>query len=105
MSNNRLAYVLYLMPLFVTTVLLILPIQTQAQTTSAEGSCFPVEPGAVTEMCTEGPESGYQETNATSIKKGTTSTSGVSCFPVEPGAVTEMCTEGPESGYQETNST
>ena len=68
MSNNRLAYLLYLMPLFVTNVLLIIPIQTQAQTTSSEVSCFPVEPGAVTEMCTEGPESGYQETNSTSIK-------------------------------------
>src|SRR6187399_2488707 len=100
MSNNRLAYLLYMMPLFVTTVLLIIPIQTQAQTTSSEVSCFPVEPGAVTEMCTEGPESGDQETNSSSIKKGTTSPSEVSCFPVEPGAVTEMCTEGPESGDQ-----
>ena len=56
------------MPLFVTTVLLIIPIQAQAQNTSSEASCFPVEPGAVTEMCTEGPEGGYQEENSTSIK-------------------------------------
>ena len=106
MSNTRLTYLLYLMPLFMTTVLLVIPFQTQAQPTSAEDTCFPVEPDAVTLMCTEGPESGGQEANSTSTKKGATSnTSEDTCFPVEPDAVTLMCTEGPESGDQEANST
>lgn len=68
MSNSRLVYLLYWIPLFVITVLLVTPIQTQAQPTSAEETCFPVEPDAVTLMCTEGPESGGQEANSTSIE-------------------------------------
>src|SRR5688572_6474105 len=104
MSNTRLVYLLYLMPLFVTTVLLVVPIQTQGQPTSSESTCFPVEPDAVTLMCPEGPESGGQEANSTSIENGSTSSKSEStCFPVEPDAVTLMCPEGPESGGQEAN--
>ena len=89
-----------------TTVLIVTPIQTQAQLTSAEDTCFPVEPDAATLMCTEGPESGGQEANSTSASKGSSSsTSKDTCFPVEPDAATLMCTEGPESGGQEANST
>ena len=109
MSNIRLAYLLYWIPLFVTIALLVVPVQTRAQPTSAEdNSCFPVEPGAVTLMCTEGPASASQEANSTSsASKGSSSSisSDNSCFPVEPGAVTLMCTEGPASAGQEANST
>jgi hypothetical protein len=69
MSNTGLAYLLYLMPLFVTIVLLVVPVQTQAQTTSAEDICFPIEEGAETFICREGmPESGGQEANSTSTE-------------------------------------
>ena len=107
MSNIRLAYLLYWIPLFVTIALLVVPVQTRAQPTSAEDTCFPVEPGAVTLMCTEGPASAGQEANSTSASKGSSSSisSDNSCFPVEPGAVTLMCTEGPASAGQEANST
>ena len=54
------------MPLFMTTILLVVPFQAQAQPTSSEDTCFPVEPDAVTLMCTEGPESVGQESNSTS---------------------------------------
>jgi hypothetical protein len=54
------------MPLFMTAVLLIVPFQAQAQPTSPEDTCFPVEPGAETLMCTEGPASGDPEANSTS---------------------------------------
>ena len=64
MLNPRLVYLLYLIPLFVTTVLLIFPVQTQAQPASVKDTCFPVEPGAVTLMCRDGgPESGGHEAN------------------------------------------
>ena len=53
MSNTRLNHLLYLMPLFMTAVLLVIPFQAQAQPTSPEDTCFPVEPGAETLMCTE----------------------------------------------------
>src|SRR4051812_24463283 len=106
MSNTRLNYLLYLMPLFMTAVLLVIPFQAQAQPTSREDTCFPVEPGAGTLMCTEGPASGDPEANSTSTKKGSSSnTSEDTCFPVEPGAGTLMCTEDPASGDPEANST
>ena len=54
------------MPLFMTAVLLVIPFQAQAQPTLSEDTCFPVEPGAETLMCTEGPESAGQESNSTS---------------------------------------
>lgn len=66
MSNLNIVYLLYLMPLFITTVLLASPIQTEAQPTSPEDACFPVEPGAATLMCTEGPASAGPESNSTS---------------------------------------
>ena len=50
MSNTRLNYLLYLMPLFMTAVLLIIPFQAQAQPTSPEDTMFlscGFEPGAV----------------------------------------------------------
>ena len=54
------------MPLFMTTILLVIPFQAQAQPTLSEDTCFPIEPDAVTLMCTEGPESVGQESNSTS---------------------------------------
>lgn len=67
MSNTRLNHLLYLMPLFMTAVLLVFsPFQAQAQPTLSEDTCFPVEPGAETLMCTEGPVSAGQEPNSTS---------------------------------------
>ena len=68
MSNTRLAYLLYWMPLFVTISLLVIPVQTHAQPTSAGDTWFPVEPSAVTLMRTEGPASAGQEANSTSIE-------------------------------------
>jgi hypothetical protein len=66
MLNTRLVYILFLMPLLMTTVPLAVPIQTQGQPTSSEDTCFPVEPGAATLKCTEGAaESGGQEANST----------------------------------------
>ena len=40
-----------------TTILLVIPFQAQAQPTLSEDTFFPVEPDAVILMCTEGPES------------------------------------------------
>ena len=69
MSNTRHAYLLYLIPLFVTTFILVIPVQTQGQPTSAVDSCFHVEAGAETLVCGGGmPESGDQEANSTSIE-------------------------------------
>ena len=66
MSNTRLVYILFLIPLLITAVPLVVPIQTQGQPISSKDTCFPVEPGAVTLKCTEGAaESGSQEANST----------------------------------------
>jgi hypothetical protein len=66
MLNTRLVYILFLIPLLMTAVSLVAPIQAEGQHTSSEDTCFPVEPGAVTLKCTEGAaESGGQEANST----------------------------------------
>ena len=106
MLNTKIVYFSYLMSLFMITVLLVVPIQVQGQPVASDSACFPVEPDAVTLMCTEGPASGDPEANSTSAKKGfTSSTAEDTCFPVEPDAVTLMCTEGPASGDPEADST
>ena len=109
MSNSRLVFLLHSIPLLMTIVFLINPIQAQAQPNSPEDSCFPVEPNSTTLMCTEGPEGAGPESNATSMNEGSSSssssTSEDSCFPVEPNSTTLMCTEGPEGAGPESDST
>ena len=66
MLITKLVYILFLIPLLVTSTLVVVPIQTQGQLTSSEDPCSPVEPDAVTLMCREGAaESGGQEANST----------------------------------------
>ena len=88
-----------------TTVILVAsPIQIQGQPTGTESACFPVEPDAVTLMCTEGGPVGIEDVNSTSIEnKSTSHTSESACFPVEPDAVTLMCTEGGPVGIEDVN--
>jgi hypothetical protein len=62
--NTKLIYFLYLMPLFITTVSLIAPIQIQGQPTTSEDGCFPVVDNGPL-MCREGPQGG-QDVNSTS---------------------------------------
>lgn len=67
MSNSRLVHLSYLIPLLMTTtILLVNPIQTQAQPNSPEDSCFPVEPNSTTLMCTQGPEGAGPESDSNS---------------------------------------
>ena len=60
----RFIYFLYLMPLFITTINLIAPIQIQGQPTTSKEVCFPVEANGPL-ICREGPQGG-QAVNSTS---------------------------------------
>jgi hypothetical protein len=100
--NTKLNYFLYLMPLFITTVSLIAPIQIQGQPTTSGDVCFPVEDNGPL-MCTEGPKGGQDVNSTLSEDKSTPRTSEDVCFPVEDNGPL-MCTEGPKGG-QDVNST
>jgi len=90
------------MPLFITTIILIAPIQVQGQPSTSKDVCFPVEENGPL-LCREGPN-GDQDVNSTSSEdKPTSRTSKDVCFPVEENGPL-LCREGPNGG-QDLNST
>ena len=98
----RLIYFLYLMPLIITAVNLIAPIQIQGQLIASKDGCFHVEDNGPL-ICREGPQGGQDVNSTPSENKSTSRTSEDGCFHVEDNGPL-ICREGPQGG-QDVNST
>ena len=90
------------MPLIITAVNLIAPIQIQGQINTSKDGCFPATDNGPL-ICREGPQGGQEVNSTSSENKSTSLTSKDGCFPATDNGPL-ICREGPQGG-QDVNST